>query len=478
MDLERLDDFRLLIPKSGRMVVPGMIYATSQMEKDIVKEEVVKQVVNVATLPGILKYSIAMPDVHWGYGFPIGGVAAFNMDDGVISPGGVGYDINCGVRLIKSSLLYKDVLAHVEDLLNILMKTIPTGLGSKRKDLRLCESDYAKVLTEGAKWAVKNGFGTNDDILNIEEYGAISGAIPDVVSKRAYERGRDQLGTLGSGNHFIEIGRVTEIYNKDKAEKLGLFADQVTIMVHTGSRGFGYQICDDYIRIMIRAAEKYGIHLPDRQLCAAPINSNEGKEYFGAMAAASNYAFCNRQIITHWIRETFSRFFKKSYEHLGMSLLYDVAHNIAKFENHEVDGNQMRVCVHRKGATRALPAHHPDLPLHYKELGQPVLIPGDMGSCSYVLLGTEKSLTESFASTCHGAGRVMSRNKAIEKARGRNITKELKDRGIVVVAENFKTILEEIPEAYKDVTEVVDVVSNIGIAEKVAKLEPLGVIKG
>lgn len=379
---------------------------------------------------------------------------------------------------MRSGLSRQDISAHIRELVEGLFRNIPSGVGSRRKDLKLSREQQSKVLKKGARWAIENGYGVAEDLEHIEEKGTIEGADPRVVSERALERGRAQLGTLGSGNHFVEVGYVAEVFDERLADILGLRENQVTVTVHTGSRGLGHQVCDDYIKVMLQATAKYGIELPDRQLCCAPIGSDEGKRYWAAMACAANFAFANRQMITHWVRETFERVMRMGPKRLQLDLIYDVCHNIAKFENHEVDGGRKRVCVHRKGATRAFPPGHGDIPDDYREIGQPVLIPGDMGRYSYVLVGTEKAFRDTFGSTCHGAGRVMSRHQAKRVARGRAIVRELEDKGIIVRSAGRATIVEEISEAYKDVTDVVDVVHNAGISTKVAKLVPMGVIKG
>jgi tRNA-splicing ligase RtcB len=379
---------------------------------------------------------------------------------------------------MRSGLSRQDISGSIRELVEALFRNIPSGVGSRRKDLKLSREEEKKVFVKGAQWAIENGYGVSDDLKHIEEMGAIAGADPRVVSEKALERGRAQLGTLGSGNHFVEVGYVAEIYDERLADALRLKEDGATVIVHTGSRGLGHQVCDDYIRVMLGASAKYGIELPDRQLCCAPIASDEGKRYWAAMSCAANFAFANRQLITHWVRETFERVMRMGPKRLQLDLIYDVCHNIAKLEDHEVNGKRRRVCVHRKGATRALPPGHADVPEDYQDIGQPVLIPGDMGRCSYVLVGTEKAFTDTFGSTCHGAGRVMSRHKAKRAAKGRAITRELEDRGIIVRSAGRDTIVEEISEAYKDVTEVVDVVHNAGISKKVAKLVPIGVIKG
>ena len=379
---------------------------------------------------------------------------------------------------MRSGLERKEVSGHIRKLVETLFRNIPSGVGSKRKDLRLSKAELKKVLVKGVGWAVKQGFGLEEDPEYIEERGCIQGADPDLISDRALERGKAQLGTLGSGNHFVEVGYVDEVYDEHAAKDLGLFLDQVTIIVHTGSRGLGHQVCDDYIKILMKSTQKYGIELPDRQLCCAPIASEEGRQYLAAMAGAANYAFANRQIIFHWVRESFERVFQMSSERLGLRLIYDVCHNIAKIETHLVDGKERKLCVHRKGATRAFPPHHPDTPLAYKDVGQPVLIPGDMGRYSYVLVGTEQAMAETFGSTCHGAGRVMSRKQAMRVSKGRAIIRELEDQGITIRSAGKATVREEIPEAYKDVSQVVEVVSGAGISKKVVRLRPMGVIKG
>jgi tRNA-splicing ligase RtcB len=379
---------------------------------------------------------------------------------------------------VRSGLERGEVKGHIRKLVDSLFNNIPSGVGSKRKDLRLSKSQLRNVLVKGAAWAVRQGFGFDIDLEYIEEQGCIQGADPDLISNRAFERGKAQLGTLGSGNHFVEVGYVDEIYDEIAAKALGLFLDQVTIIVHTGSRGLGHQVCDDYIKILMQSTQKYGIELPDRQLCCAPIGSKEGKQYLAAMAGAANYAFANRQIIFHWVRETFERVFRMSSEQLGLKLVYDVCHNIAKVERHRVNDREMKVCVHRKGATRAFPPNHPDIPDGYKHVGQPVLIPGDMGRYSYVLVGTEQAMKETFGSTCHGAGRVLSRKQAKKVAKGRAIIRELDDQGITIRSAGRGTVAEEIPEAYKDVSQVVEVVYGAGISRKVARLRPMGVIKG
>ncbi|MFQ5823160.1 MAG: RtcB family protein [bacterium] len=475
--MRQVTDFLWEIPKEGKMRVPALIYATDKMIDAIRSDNAPEQAANVAHLPGIVKFSLAMPDIHWGYGFPIGGVAAFDINKGVISPGGVGYDINCGVRLMTSKLSRQEIQPKIKELVTSLFQHVPTGVGARGK-LRVTQEVEKKVILEGAVWAVKNGYGPKEDLEYIEENGRMEGANPSVVSRKALERGQAQLGTLGSGNHFLEVGYVAEIYDDEAAKVLGLELDQVTVIIHCGSRGFGHQICDDYITVMNKAVLKYGIELPDRQLCCAPINSPEGQEYLQAMRCAVNYAFANRQVIAAWTREAFEDTLQMSPKEIGLRIVYEVAHNIAKIETHKVDGKEMKLCVHRKGATRAFAPGSAEIPEAYKIIGQPVLIPGDMGRYSYVLVGSEGAMNNTFGSTCHGAGRAMSRNKAKKTAKGRAIVRELEDKGIYVKASSHRTIDEEISEAYKDVANVVDACQLAGISKKVVKLVPLGCIKG
>lgn len=461
------------------MRVPGVIYASEKLIPEILKDKACEQVANVAFLPGIVKYSLAMPDIHWGYGFSIGGVAATDPEkNGVISPGGVGYDINCGVRLLRSDLTAQEVKLKLENLMNSLFNNIPCGVGSSG-DIRVSDKEEKEIFIKGAGWAVKRGYGVREDLENTESNGSIEGADPDKVSDRAYERGRKQSGTLGSGNHFIEVQVVDEIFDGKIANIFGLFKGQVTVMIHSGSRGLGYQVCDDYVKGMVRCLTKYNINMPDRQLACAPINSPEGKAYLGAMRCAANYAWANRQCLMYLTRLVFEKIFNKSWSALGLDLVYDVAHNIAKMEKHKVNGREKILCVHRKGATRAFPPGHPDIPERYKEVGQPVIIPGDMGSFSYILVGAAGAIEETFGSTCHGAGRCLSRTAAIKKCMGRRIDKELFDKsGIIIRAKGRSTLAEESPEAYKDIEAVVDVVHEAGLSKKVARVRPLGVIKG
>lgn len=478
--LIKIDENRYKIPKSYKpgMRTDGLIYASQDMLAMIERDKAPEQVANVATLPGIVGYSLAMPDIHWGYGFPIGGVAAFDIDKGIISPGGVGYDINCGVRLLRTNLLKNDINEKIRDLVRALYNNVPSGVGSKGK-IRIGHDEVKQVLLKGAQWALKNGYGWTEDIDRIEENGALDGADPDKISNKAIERGRPQLGTLGAGNHFLEIQTVENIYDKQAAQVFGIEeVGQVTVMIHTGSRGLGYQICDDNVKILGKVTQKYGIDIPDRQLACAPIISPEGKSYFQQMACAANYAWANRQCIMHWVREAFEDVIGKKAEALGMNLIYDVAHNIAKFEKHNVAGVIKKVCVHRKGATRAFSAGHEAVPTLYKDLGQPVIIPGDMGTHSYLLLGTEKAMNETFGSTCHGAGRVLSRSAAMRQTKGRHIDKELLRKGIYVLSASDQVLRQEIPEAYKDIDMVVSAVHEAGISRKVARMRPLGVVKG
>jgi len=475
----QIDDYRWQVPQDYKpgMRVPGLIYADKKLFAEIENDPSVEQVANAAFLPGIVKVSLAMPDIHAGYGLPIGGVVATDVGEGVISPGGVGYDINCGVRLLRTQLHRDEIAPKVKELVNALFAQVPTGVGSKGK-IRFSREDEKGVLKKGARWAVEAGYGQPEDLLHTEAGGCLEGADPEVISSKAYERGRPQQGTLGSGNHFLEIQYVQEIYDEKVASAFGLFKDQVTVMIHSGSRGFGHQVCTDYLVEMEAAVRKYGISLPDRQLACAPLSSPEGRNYLAAMKAAANYAWANRQCLMYWTEQVLLDRLKISPRALGISLIYDVAHNIVKIEEHLVNGKKMKLTVHRKGATRAFPPGHPEVPEAYREVGQPVLIPGDMGRASFVLVGTERAMQETFGSTCHGAGRVMSRHQAIRAAKGRAIHRELEDKGIYVETAGRETLKEEMPEAYKDVVEVVDVVHNAGISRRVAKLRPMGVIKG
>jgi len=479
--LERAGPCQWRIPKSYRadMRVDGIIFADETLIEQIRKDQGPEQVANVATLPGIQKASLAMPDIHWGYGFCIGGVAATDPEEGgVISPGGVGYDINCGVRLLRTNLTWDDVKDRIKPLVDQLFRDIPTGVGQSGR-FEFDKPELTKLLAQGASYVVNLGYGTEHDLLVTEAGGCLDGADPARVSDRAIKRGYDQCGTLGSGNHFLEVQVVDRILDPTSAQVMGLHEGQVTVLIHSGSRGLGYQVCDDYLATFKNAPKRYGFELPDWQLACAPVRSPEGQSYMGAMRAAANYAWCNRQLLTHQARLVFAQVFGKPWEELGMELVYDVAHNIAKFENHVVDGGESKqVCVHRKGATRAFPPGHHDIPAIYAAIGQPVIIPGSMGTASWVLVGQAGSMACSFGTTCHGAGRLMSRTAAVKLAAGRRIDKELDAIGIIARARGHKGLAEEQPAAYKDVDHVVDVVHKAGISKKVARLRPVGVIKG
>ncbi len=475
--LERLDKYRWLIPKTGDMRVPGIIFSNRELIKNVRHDQSLNQVANVATLPGIVRCSLAMPDIHWGYGFPIGGVAAFDLDEGIISPGGVGYDINCGCRLMTTLLEAAEIRPLMNRLIPALFRDIPSGVGSTGA-IHLSRSAVGQVATQGALWAVKNGFGTTEDLDRTEDRGTIEGADPSVLSDRAVKRGIDQLGTLGSGNHFLEIQTIDKIYDHKRAEVYGLFEGRITIFIHSGSRGFGHQICDDFLKEMSSQSVQKKFKLPDRQLAFAYLKSSLGQRYLAAMACAANYAWANRQILMHRTQEIICNTLAISPRDLGMKLIYDVCHNIAKKELHTVEQKKIMLCVHRKGATRALPPGHNLLPTTYRHAGQPVLIPGDMGTYSYVLAGAEGAMAHSFGSTCHGAGRVLSRSQAIKKGKGRSIRRELEHIGIFVQSRGQRTLKEEMPEAYKDVSQVVEAVHGAGLALKVARLRPIGVIKG
>ena len=478
--VEKVDDYRWRIPQSYKsgMRVPGLIYADKDLLASILDDQAAEQVANVAFLPGIVEYSLAMPDAHWGYGFPIGGVAAMRVSDGVVSPGGVGFDINCGVRMLRTNLTREEVAPRITQLLDALYENIPSGVGSTG-NIRLRQGEIDEVLAKGSRWAVERGYGRREDLDTTEERGEMAGNDPSKVSRRAKERGEPQLGTLGSGNHFLEVAVVDQIYDRETAGRFGIDReDQVVLLIHCGSRGLGHQTADDYIKEMLRAMQKYNIALPDRQLAGAPVTSPEGQDYLAAMRCAANFAWANRQCIAHWVRESFCKVLGKSEADAGLELIYDVAHNIAKIEEHEVQGNRVKLCVHRKGATRAFPAGHKDLPSKYASTGQPVFIPGDMGRLSYVLAGTEGALKETFGSTCHGAGRVKSRAAAKRAQSGRDVLKALEARGITVRTGSLAGLAEEASEAYKDVTSVVRVAHEAGISKIVARTRPIGVIKG
>lgn len=478
--LIRLSDCCWKIPKSykAEMRVDGLIYASDELIDQVRHDQAPEQVANVATLPGIQVASLAMPDIHWGYGFTIGGVCATDPDEGgVISPGGVGYDINCGVRLIRTNLTHDDVKPHLTRLIEELFRNVPTGVGRSGK-YRFSIPELRELMAEGVGYLQRRGLATDADIENTEARGRIDGAEPGNVSDRAVQRGASQCGTLGSGNHFMEVQIVESIVDERAADVLGLRLNQVCVMIHSGSRGLGYQVCDDALMQLRGVPEKYGIVLPDRQLACAPVLSPEGQHYLGAMRAAANFGFCNRQLLTWQARDVFESVLERPWQELQMSLMYDVAHNIAKFEEHIVGREQRKVWVHRKGATRAFPPGHPEIPTHYRAVGQPVIIPGDMGRASWVLVGQPGSMEQTFGTTCHGAGRVLSRTKAVALSKGRRIDKELLNRGVVARAQSWKGLSEEQPDAYKDVNLVVDVVHHAGLSKKVARMKPIGVIKG
>ena len=459
------------------MKVPVRIYANEPLLQKMLSDRTIMQARNVASIPGIVSHSVVLPDGHEGYGFPVGGVAAMDAEEGMISPGGVGYDINCGVRLLRSNLNEQTVRSKLKDLVNDLFSSIPSGVGSKGA-VRLTNSELDEVLVNGVNWAIEHGYGSPNDSDVCEESGKIPNADPNKVSDKARKRGAPQLGSLGSGNHFLEIQKVAEIHDEEAANRMGIKEGTITVLIHCGSRGFGHQVCSDYLRVAEQAMEKYNINLPDRELACVPNNSEEGESYRKAMFAALNFAWSNRQMITHWTRKSFERVFDQTESDLDMKLVYDVAHNIAKVEKHKVDGKERKVVVHRKGATRAFPANRDEIPPRYRDLGQPVLVPGSMGTASWVLLGQPNSMNLSFGSTAHGAGRTMSRSKARRNFTEDDIKKSLNEKGIFIKALTRDGVVEETPQAYKDVDAVVNVSHNLGIATKVAKLVPIGVIKG
>ena len=478
--LEKIDDYRWRISRSYKsgMRTEGIVYASEGMLDQIKNDQALEQVANVAFLPGIVGPSMAMPDIHWGYGFPIGGVAATSYDDGVVSPGGVGFDINCGVRLLRSDLTEKDVKGKIDNLVQRMYSDVPSGVGGEGQ-IRVDEHELRQVMVKGAKWMVERGMGWPEDLQACEQEGAVENANPDEVSKEAVKRGKPQLGTLGAGNHFLEIQVVDEIIDERVAQVFGITeVGQITVLIHTGSRGFGHQICQDSLASMQRAIQRYGISLPDRQLACAPVTSPEGQAYLGAMAAAANFAWANRQAIAHWVRESFEKVLGAGAHKLGLRQVYDVAHNMAKIEDHPVDGKMTRLCVHRKGATRAFGPGDSRVPAQYREVGQPVLVPGDMGRYSFLLVGTEGAMKQTWGSTCHGAGRVMSRHEAIKKMSGREVEQDLLRKGIFVKAKGRDTLSEEASYAYKDVADVVATCQGADISRAVAKMRPLGVVKG
>jgi tRNA-splicing ligase RtcB len=478
--VEQVDEFRWEIPVSYKagMRVPARIYASAELMEMAAQEQALDQAANVAFLPGIVWRSLAMPDIHWGYGFPIGGVAAMRVEDGVVSPGGVGFDINCGTRILITNLTEEEARPRLRALADQLFRDIPAGLGGRGR-LELTDLELEDVMRRGAAWMVEHGYGRPEDLEVTESEGCLPDADPTRVSQRARDRGRAQFGTLGSGNHFLEVQAIDEVFDRETADRFGLGEPgQVVVFLHTGSRGFGHQVCQDYLDVMEAAQRRYGISLPDRQLACAPIRSPEGERYLAAMAAAANYAWANRQCITELTRRAFARVFERSDRDLGMDMLYDVAHNGAKIERHTFEGREVELCVHRKGATRAFPRGHPDVPERYRDVGQPVLIPGDMGRYSYVAVGLPAAMTETWGSVCHGAGRVQSRHAAKRMLRGVNLVKRLGERGIVVRCKNPRALAEEASEAYKDVAVVVEVLERAGISRRVARMRPLAVIKG
>ena len=478
-DFKRISDVLWEIPATFRddMRVPARLYATERMLEDVLVDKSVEQLINTATLPGVVGRALAMPDIHQGYGFPIGGVVATALPDGVISPGGVGYDINCGVRLLASHLEADELQPHIGDLATALYKNCPSGVG-EGGSIKLSRKEYESLLADGSKWALKAGYARPEDIERTESQGHFDKADPGAVSQRAYKRGQDQVGTLGAGNHFIEVDLIEQIYDSDAADAMGLVRGCVAVQIHCGSRGFGHQVATDYVRDFQQAARKYGIKLVDRELVCAPVSSDEGQQYLGAMFAAANYAFANRQVLAHHVRRSFEEALAGKVRTWDLHQVYDIAHNMAKIETHTVDGKRVLVCVHRKGATRAFGPGFEELPPAYREIGQPVLVPGSMGTASYVLVGTADSMAQSFGSTCHGAGRTMSRNQAKRTVRGERLREELAQDGITVRAGSMSGLAEEAPVAYKDVDSVVQVVHEAGIARKVARLRPLAVIKG
>ncbi len=468
MEIKKISDYEFQLPIENKMRVPGRIFAS---KKIVLEEDALKQIANVASLPGILKYSLGLTDMHVGYGFPIGGVAAFDINKGIISPGGVGYDINCSVRLLKTNLTKTEFLRKQKQAMHGLFRKIPSGVGHG-SPFNISRKELNKLLEQGAKYLVEKGYGEKEDYLHMEEEGCLIGGDSSKVSERAIKRGIGQLGTLGAGNHFLEVQFVDEIFDKEIAEVFGLKKNQVVIMIHCGSRGLGHQVASDYIKLM---EKEYGFKdLPDRELINAPIKSKLGKDYYSAMCCAANFAFANKQLITHWVREELKYFFPN----IKIDVVYDVCHNIAKFEKHNIDGKIQEVCVHRKGATRAFGPGRKEIPEVYRKIGQPVLIPGSMGTASYVLVGTKKAEELTFGSSVHGAGRVESRGSAVRRLKGKDVKKDLNDKGIEVETGNVNSLSQEAPEVYKDIDEVVRVVDELGISKKVAKLKPLGVVKG
>jgi tRNA-splicing ligase RtcB len=478
--LVKIDDYRFEIPRTFKkcMSTSAVIFADDKLITSVKADNAPEQAANVACLPGLVGKSMAMPDIHWGYGFPIGGVAAFDSEEGVISPGGIGYDVNCGVKLVRTDLSISDIQHKTKDLIDTIFENVPSGVGEKGK-LRLSGTEIDDVLNEGARWAVSKGYGWEDDLVSCEEGGRMPKADSSKVQQKAKQRGAPQLGTLGGGNHFLEIQKVDEIFDEEAAKAFGIGSvGQIMVSIHTGSRGCGHQIASDYIRVMEAALRKYSIDVPDRQLACAPVNSQEGQDCFAAMSAAANYAWANRQLILHWLRESFEQALGRKAEEIGMRCVYDVAHNICKLEEHEFEGRRSKFYVHRKGATRAFDSSRPEVPQKYRSVGQPVLIPGDMGSASYVLVGTPGAMAETFGSTCHGAGRLMSRSRAMRQFNAGQVIETLRQRGVYIRAASKDGIVEEAPGAYKDVDDVVRVAHGAGISKMVAKLRPVGVMKG
>jgi tRNA-splicing ligase RtcB len=477
-DVKRLNRYLYEVPKSHRedMRVPARVYADEQLLEAALSDRSMEQLVNTTTLPGIVSFSLAMPDIHQGYGFPIGGVAATRSPDGVISPGGIGYDINCGVRVLASDIEREALQPYVEDLLRAMYRLIPTGLG--KGGIKISKGDLDRLLERGPAWAVAKGYGTRADLEHTEEEGCLAGADASRVSQRAKNRGLQQLGSLGSGNHFLEIDEIVEVYDEEVAQVFGLRQGCITIQIHCGSRGLGHQVCSDHVRLLQKAVRKYGIELPDRELVCAPFGSPEGQDYFAAMAAAANFAWTNRHIIAHWVRRALEETVAGKLKSWDLTQVYDVAHNIGKVERYSIDGKQTELVIHRKGATRAFGPKSKELPKAYQGVGQPVLVPGSMGTSSYILVGTDRAHDLTFGSCCHGAGRVMSRTKAKKQIWGEDLIRDLRAKGIAVQAGSMSGLAEEAPEAYKDVERVVEVVAGAGIARQVARLEPIGVIKG
>jgi tRNA-splicing ligase RtcB len=478
-DFRQLNEHLFEVPAAFRkdMRVPARFYSDAELLKSVISDNSLLQLINTATLPGVVKYALAMPDIHQGYGFPIGGVVATALPDGIISPGGVGYDINCGVRLLATHLNHEEIRPFVDDLATVLYTNCPSGVG-KGGSIKLKPREIDQVMSLGARWAVKNGFGSETDLERTEESGCLEGADPAKVSPRAKDRGQKQVGTLGAGNHFIELDIVDNVLDPGVAQRIGLFEGQIAVQIHCGSRGLGHQVCGDYVKRFQKMISRFGLNLPDRELVCAPLSSSEGQDYLAAMKAAANYAFANRQVLAFHIRRSFEQVLAGKVSNHHIFQIYDIAHNMAKIESHQIDGKNVQLCVHRKGATRAFGPGSPELPPAYRDIGQPVLVPGSMGTASWVLVGTRESMTQTFGSTCHGAGRTMSRKKARKTIRGLTLREELEGRGILIRAGSMSGLAEEAPTAYKDVDRVVEVVHTAGIAQKVAKLRPIAVIKG